>query len=129
LGALLRPGGIFIASVMPPFSLSETAAFLSHLHLRAAFRRLSRGPLMARFHGAHVATYYHSQSAFRRAFHERFAHLETLGLAVLTPPPNFTNANTRTGIPLLERLDRWVAPLPLFRVIGDHYVIVLRRLP
>ncbi|HUI65436.1 MAG TPA: class I SAM-dependent methyltransferase [Bacteroidota bacterium] len=129
LGALLHPGGIFIASVMPRFSLSETAAFLSHLHLRSAFRRLSRGPVMARFHGAHVATYYHSHRAFRSAFRERFVHLETVGLAVLTPPPNFTRANRRAGITLLEHLDRWAAPLPLFRVIGDHYAIVLRRIP
>ena len=127
LGGILKPGGIFIATVMPSFCLWETAAFLARLRWRKAFRRLSPEGTIADLHGGHVRTYYHSPAAFRRAFSPYFDHVRTLGLVILMPPPNFTRASALTG--LMGGVDDLVAGLPLFRSIGDHYSIILRRKP
>jgi SAM-dependent methyltransferase len=125
MGDLLRPGGIFIATVMPRFCLWETAAFLARFQGRKAFRRLSRRGTVADLHGGRVATFYHSPGDFRRAFSRAFDHVRTLGLAIFMPPPNFTRARALTH--LMGGVDDIVAGLPFFRAIGDHYSIVLRR--
>ena len=125
LGDLLKPGGIFIATVMPPFCLWETGAFIARLRWRKAFRRLSRNGTVADLHGGQVRTYYHSPGSFRRAFAPYFRHVQTLGLAILMPPPNFTRAQGLTGI--MGGIDDLIAGLPLVRSIGDHYSIVLKR--
>ncbi len=129
LAALIKPGGYFIAVVMPAFCLCETAAFLVRLRWREAFRRKAQGGTLANLHGCHVRTYYHSPRAFLSAFTSHFEHVTTIGLAVVLPPPNFTRAYARLGrsLPLLQRVDDVVARLPLFRAIGDHYVMILRR--
>ena len=129
LGALVKPGGFFIATVMPPFCLWESASFLFRFQIRQAFRRQSRYGTLANLHGGEVRTYYHSPRAFRGIFAPFFDHVMTLGMAVFTPPPNFTRAyaTIRSGLRLLEALDDVLAGIPPFRSIGDHYVIVLRR--
>jgi len=131
LSALVKPGGFFIATVMPAFCLVETAAYLVRLRWRDAFRRRIRGGTLADLHGGHVRTFYHSPRAFLSAFTSHFEHVTTRGLAVLLPPPNFARAYARLGrsLSLLERADNAVARLPLLRSIGDHYVMVLRRRP
>ena len=125
LAAILRPGGTFIATVMPPFCLWETAAFLARFRWKQAFRRLAPGGTIADLHGGHVRTFYFTPGAFRRAFAHDFTHVSTLGLAVFMPPPNFTRLGALTG--LMGSVDDAVGGFPLIRAIGDHYTIVLRR--
>jgi len=125
LAAIMRPGGTFIATVMPPFCLWETAAFLARCRFRKAFRRLSGGGTLADLHGGHVRTYYFTPGMFRRAFAHDFDHVRTLGLAILMPPPNFTRLSALTNV--MGTVDDILAGLPLIRAIGDHYTIVLRR--
>jgi hypothetical protein len=110
---------------MPSFCLWETAAFLAKLRPGKAIRRFSPRGTVADLHGGRVRTYYHSPGKFRRAFSRDFEHVRTLGLAILVPPPNFTRMGALTGV--LGGFDDVVAELPLFRSIGDHYSIVLRR--
>jgi ubiquinone/menaquinone biosynthesis C-methylase UbiE len=131
LGGLVKPGGFFIATVMPSFCLWETVAFATRFRWRDAFRRKSGEGTLASLHGARVRTYYHSARAFSAAFAEYFEPVKTVGLAVLLPPPNFEHAYALLGrsLHLLESVDEAVAGLPLFRSIGDHYVMVLRRKP
>ncbi len=129
LGVLVRPGGYFIATVMPSFCLWETVSYLARLQWRGAFRRAGRGGTLARLHGGLVRTYYHSPRAFFKNFAADFELIRIVGLAVLLPPPNFARAYALLGprLRLLESIDGAVAGLPLFRSIGDHYVMVLRR--
>jgi SAM-dependent methyltransferase len=129
LGRLLRPGACLIATVMPSFCLWETLSSLLRFRWRQAFRRQARGGTVADLHGGRVRTYYHSPHSFRAAFGKDFEHVRTIGLAILTPPPNFIRAYTLLGdaISLLERVDDVVAGFPPFASIGDHYAIVLRR--
>jgi len=125
LAAIIRPGGTFIATVMPRFCLWETAAFLARFRWGKAFRRLTPGGTLADLHGGHVRTFYFSPAAFRRAFAQYFSHVQTLGLAVFMPPPNFTRLGALTGI--MGGVDDLVAGLPLVRAVGDHYTVVLKR--
>jgi len=129
LGALIRPGGYFIAAVMPPLCLWESGAFLSRLRWRDAVRRFSRGGTPALLHGGTVRTYYFSPRFFRAAFARHFEHVKTMGLSIFTPPPNFEGVYARLGssVKLLERLDDLLCQVPPFRAIGDHYAIVLKR--
>ncbi|MGA9120097.1 MAG: class I SAM-dependent methyltransferase [Bacteroidota bacterium] len=129
LADLLRPDGIFIGVVMPPFCLWETSAFLLRGKWRLAFRRTARGGTPANVHGGTVRTFYYSPRRFAAAFADHFDHVATVGLAVFLPPPNFGRTYSLLGkrIGLFERLDDTVAAWPLFRSIGDHYAIVLRR--
>jgi len=125
LAAVLRPGGTFIATVMPPFCLWETAAYLARFRWKQAFRRLAPGGRVADLHGGHVRTFYFTPGAFRRAFSRDFTHVRTLGLAIFMPPPNFRRFGALTGV--MGGVDDVVAGIPLIRAIGDHYTIVLRR--
>jgi len=125
LAAVIRPGGVFIATVMPRFCLWETAAFLGRLRWKQAFRRLTPGGTIADLHGGHVRTFYFSPRGFRRAFSREFAHVRTLGLAIFMPPPNFPRLGALTDI--MGGVDDLVAGIPLIRAIGDHYTVVLRR--
>lgn len=129
LGALVKPGGYFIATVMPSFCLWETVSYLARLRWGDAFRRARGEGTLARLHGGLVRTYYHSPRAFFKNFAGEFELIKVVGLAVLLPPPNFARAYALLGsrLQLLESIDGAVAGLPLFRSIGDHYVMVLRR--
>jgi len=129
IGALVKPGGYFIATVMPSFCLWETATFLCRLQWSQAFRRQSRNGIIANVHGGSVRTYYHSPRKFRSAFAPCFEHMKTIGLAVFMPPPNHVRAYRLLGrnIRVLETLDSMLNEVAPFSSIGDHYVTVLRR--
>jgi len=125
LALVIRPGGIFVATVMPPFCLWETASFLARFRWKSALRRLTPGGTLADLHGGHVRTFYFTPGRFRRAFSGSFTHVRTTGLAIFMPPPNFTRLGVLTGI--MGGVDDIVAGIPLIRGIGDHYTVVLRR--
>jgi ubiquinone/menaquinone biosynthesis C-methylase UbiE len=129
LGKVIRSGGYFIATLMPPFCLWESAAFLARFRWRQAFRRMTKGGVDADLHGGKVHTTYYAPRTFRVFFAEDFDHVRTIGLAIVTPPPNFARTATILGrnLRLLEHLDDLVAGIPPFTSMGDHYTIVLRR--
>ena len=129
LGGVVKRGGFFIATVMPPFCPWETLAFLARLQWRSSLRRMARGGTLATLHGGVVRTYYHSPRALAAAFAPYFDHVRTFGLVVMLPPPNSARAYKWLGPArrLLETADDVVAGWPLFRSMGDHYVTVLRR--
>lgn len=129
LASLVKPGGYFIATVMPGFCLWETAAFLSRFQIRNAFRRRRAGGVTANLHGGKVQTFYHGPRKFEEAFAPYFERVDLMGLNILTPPPNSTNAYASMPrlIKILEKVDDSLARLPFFSSIGDHYLMVLRR--
>jgi SAM-dependent methyltransferase len=131
LARLIRPGGFFIATVMPPFCLWESASYALRLDWRGAVRRFGRSGVLAHVHGGSVRTYYHSPGKFIKACAPHFDHVSTLGLAVLLPPPNFvrTYEALGRGTRILARADRLASRLPGLRNFGDHYAMILKRKP
>jgi ubiquinone/menaquinone biosynthesis C-methylase UbiE len=129
LAALVKPGAYMIATVMSDFCLWETLAMLSRLRWSAAIRRSAHGGIPANLGGETVTTYYYPPARFVEAFGENFHAVEILGLNILTPPLNHFRAYRllRPLLPILYAVDEVVAPLPIFRRIGDHYIAVLRR--
>jgi ubiquinone/menaquinone biosynthesis C-methylase UbiE len=129
LSTLVKPGGYFIATVMPDFCLWETLSMLLHFRWSTAFRRLSPGGTLANVHGTMVPTYYYAPSRFIRSFSDSFSLVGLSGLNIFTPPPGHRRANDllKPVLPIMNRIDRAVASLPLARRIGDHYIVVLCR--
>jgi ubiquinone/menaquinone biosynthesis C-methylase UbiE len=129
LASILKPGAFFIATVMSPVCLWETLASICRLRWGRAFRRMRKGGTVANVHGGSVRTFYYWPGTFQGLFAPYFEPVKTLGLAIVTPPPNSTSAYALAGkaIQLMEYIDDAVAPVPLLNSLGDHYVAVLRR--
>ena len=125
----LKPGGYAIAVVMPPFSLWETFAYAFRGKIREAIRRIRPNGTETQFSGNKFTVYYFSRRRMSEAFSEQFDVVETYALNVLSPPPHAWNIRRRfphltAG---LEKIDDLTCHLPLFRSIGDHTVIVMRK--
>lgn len=101
LASILRPGARFVAVVMPPFCLWETAWHLLGGDAARATRRWR--PTTARIGGAAQPVWYPSAHRLRRELQPWFAqrHVEGLG--------------------------RRLSAIPLSYLWADHYVIVLER--
>jgi ubiquinone/menaquinone biosynthesis C-methylase UbiE len=124
-----KPGGHFVAVVMPPFCLWEMVAGLARLNVKAAFRRLHKNVAATGFRGKTFTVYYHSSRGFAAAFSRSFTVETVRGLNIISPPPHATRFVARfPGFSRrLERIEPAISSLPLLRSMGDHFVIVLRR--
>jgi len=125
----LRPGGYFVAVVMSRMSLWEIVAGAARLNLSAAFRRLG-GTVPARgFRGNTFAVTYYSPGSFTAFFSRWFSVRHLRGMNIFSPPPHAVRFRTRHPLlsSLLERWEPHVAALPIFRSVGDHFMIVLQR--
>lgn len=126
---LLAPGGVFIAVVMPPLSLWETAAALIRIRPGSAFPRLRKNVLATGFSGKTFAVFYHSIKRLKRAFAPNCSLERMFGLSVISPPPHantFSRRFSRLSV-FLEATELRIASWPLVRSLGDHYVAVFRK--
>lgn len=130
IGAKLKPGGIFAASIIGRVCPWEIALY----GLRRDFRRLrvrfSPGFVPVPFYGRTVWTRYYSprevESLFARAGFERRA-LRALGL--LVPPPyleGFARRHPRL-LSALANLEDGVGSFPGLRQWGDHFLLVMAK--
>jgi SAM-dependent methyltransferase len=131
LADLVRPGGALVLSVINRWCPAEVAWFALHGEWRAAARRWG-GPIeAAAFPGGpkDVTTWYYSRGDVERAFSPGFhvEHVEALPL--LWPPPYLDFLVLRFGrlFRALEPVERWAAPRPVLRELGDHTLLRLRR--
>ncbi|MGA3243569.1 MAG: class I SAM-dependent methyltransferase [Bacteroidota bacterium] len=129
VAAKLKPGGYFIAVIMPSFSLWETIAYGYRGRIKEAFRRMKPDGTETQFYGNPFMVYYFSPREVVRAFDPDFEIIETYSLNVFSPPPHAWKIAARFPIltAISERIDDLISHLPLFRSIGDHNVIVLRK--
>lgn len=129
LAGLVRPGGRVILVVMPHLCLWEAGWNLVRLRPRAAFRRLSRGPVPARIGDQPLSIWYHGAAALRQAFAGNFAcdTIRPIGLAV--PPSALEPVFARRPglIARLEAVDRRLARCGWLAGCADHLLIDLRR--
>ena len=125
----LKPGGYFVAVIMPSFSLWETLAYAYRGKIKEAFRRMKPEGTETQFYGNRFVVYYFSPNAVARALAPAFEVTETYALNVFSPPPHAWKIAARfpTLTPISERIDSVICHAPFFRGIGDHSVIVLRK--
>jgi SAM-dependent methyltransferase len=129
VAARLKPGGYFIAVIMPPFSLWETIAYGYRGKFREAFRRLRRSGTETQFNGNQFTVFYYSLRDVAQACAEEFEVIESYSLNVISPPPHAWKVAARYPrlTSFLEKTDSMFCHLPFYRAIGDHNVVVLRK--
>ncbi|MBI2618738.1 MAG: class I SAM-dependent methyltransferase [Ignavibacteriales bacterium] len=131
IAGVTAPGGFFLGVVMPPVSLWEILANALRGKWRQALRRLGNGAPATGFKGKSFTVFYHSHKKIQNAFRPWFEPCRIRGLNVISPPPHALRFSSRWTLfsRFLVRVDRFVAILPFFRILGDHTMIVLRRNP
>jgi SAM-dependent methyltransferase len=125
----LRPGGRFVAVVMPKLCPLEVALFLARGDLRTAVRRFARAPV-ADVEGARFPIRYYGAGDFDRALGAGFRRVETRSLGLVLPPPRFGAALARAPrlLRALTAVEDTIAGLPGLRWMGDHVVLAYQRL-
>ncbi|MBN1247770.1 MAG: methyltransferase domain-containing protein [Anaerolineae bacterium] len=135
LSRLVRPGGAVVCGVMGRFYLFEMLWYLARGRPRQSLRRLRGGWQEAPVAGRngrqmHVATRYLGVREIHRAVGEQFVVEEIRALPLVMPPPYAAELYARYPglIARLEGLDRALRRRWPFRLLGDHLVVVFRRL-
>lgn len=126
----LVPGGILVASVIGRVCPWELALYLAKGDLRRAFVRFRSNPVRVPLKNGTVWTQYVTPTAFSRAFASAgFVEREREGLGTVGPPPYLTALAVRRPrlVSQLLAADAAVGRLPLFRSVGDHFLIVVQR--
>jgi len=117
----VRRGGRFVAVVMAPFCLWETAWYAVHGDLRRATRRWR--PATATIGGRTLPVWYPSARTLEKAMGPCFGLRHCEGLGTLLPPSSLSG--------LVARWPDWPAGLdrrmPLGQYWADHYIAVFER--
>jgi SAM-dependent methyltransferase len=127
LAPLVRPGGkvlLVIFGVCPP---GEWVVQLLRGDPRAAFRRASRGVVVARMGGREFPVRYHRGRDVVRAMAPAFRLTRRVGIGIFVPPSAAEPwiSGHPAILQALERLDRIVSrPLAIF---GDHVLYEFER--
>lgn len=125
---LLLPKGRFIAVIMPRVCLWESFYFLLKFRFRQAFRRLSRGSVIADLQGTTVKTWYYSPGQIKKwaATHFKPAGLKPIGIAL--PPSYLENffSGKRRMLSLLNGAEKRLNKLRFLSRFADHYIIDLQ---
>jgi SAM-dependent methyltransferase len=128
LDQALRPGGRFVAVVMPRICPLEVALFLARGDIRTALRRFQSEPV-ADVEGRQFPIRYYGAGDFDRALGGAFRRIESRSLGLVLPPPRFGEALARTPrlLRALTALEDTVAGWPVARRAGDHVMVVYER--
>ncbi len=131
LAALIRPGGIVVASVMNRFHMFEAMWYLAHARPGQAVRRWggrSQAKVSTETSEA-MQTWYYTPGHLARVLAPYFELTYCRALPFLLPPPYL--ASLWDKYPRFwERLavvEEQLAPRWPFRGLGDHFLVVLRR--
>jgi ubiquinone/menaquinone biosynthesis C-methylase UbiE len=128
LAAILKPGSPLLICMSTRFCAWEVLWYLLHGNPRKAFRRWS-GHTTAKVGEFNVDVYYPTLRRLRQIFAPYFIMQACSGIGVAVPPSYIEPVIRRR--PWLLRLfcsiDKVIASLPWFRVIGDHMLIRFER--
>lgn len=126
---LVKPGGTVTLVVLPKFCLWEFL-LLFRGHFKTAFRRFAgKKGAQAHIEGAHFRCWYYNPSFIRKKLKANFDVVALEGLCTIVPPSyieNFAVKHPRLYRSLVKKEDRWKSSWP-WRVIGDYYIITLRK--
>jgi SAM-dependent methyltransferase len=127
----LRPGGVFVASVIGRICPWEIALYAARRDWRRVRVRFAPQLTPVPLEGRTVWTRYYAPAAFERAFvRAGFARVARRGLGVFAPPPYlqaFADRHRRATA-ALQRLDDTLGGWPGVRALGDHFLVVMRRM-
>ncbi|GJQ20946.1 MAG: hypothetical protein HBSIN02_13010 [Bacteroidia bacterium] len=131
VAGVTKPGGYFLAVIMPRVSLWEIIAGLTRFDLRSAFRRMRKSAPSTGFGGHTFQVHYFSLRALLREASQWFTTRWIRGVWILSPPPHAESFRRRLpGLSsFLARIERRIAKLPIFRALGDHVMILFQRAP
>jgi SAM-dependent methyltransferase len=131
LAALVRPGGALVVSIINRWCPAEVAWYAAHGRWREAARRWGGPVHAAAYPGGprDVVTWYHARREIERAFAAAFRVEHAEALPLLWPPPYLDSlvARFEAFFHALEPVERWAAPRPILRDLGDHVLMQLRR--
>jgi SAM-dependent methyltransferase len=125
----LKPGGIFVASIIGRVCPWEIALYGLRRDWKRLAVRFSREFVPVPFYGRTVWTKYYRPAEVARTFASAgFEPLTLRSLGLLTPPPYLEGFAARHPrfLQLLESLEDRVAHVPGLRQWGDHFLIVMR---
>ncbi len=126
---LLKPGGMVVLVVLPPFCLWETLLMFRG-KFKTAFRRFfSSHGRKAKIDGAFFTCWYYSPGFISRALNRKFELMELEGLCTLVPPSyieNFTEKFPGLYSRLCKMENKLKRKWP-WKYIGDYYVISLQK--
>jgi ubiquinone/menaquinone biosynthesis C-methylase UbiE len=130
LAALLPARASLVVCLSTRFCLWEVLWFLFHGNVRKAFRRFS-GHATAKVGEYSVDVYYPTLRRLKKLFSPSFALRSCMGVGVAVPP-SYVETWIRSHpklLGLLGAIDRIIATLPGFRVLGDHMLLHFERMP
>jgi SAM-dependent methyltransferase len=130
IASRLRSGSVLIASVIGRICPWELALYGARGNWTRARIRFAADPVCVPLNGQTVWMRYYTPAEFERVFAAAgFVRVELRGLGVFGLPPYleaFARRHARvTGV--LTRVDDCVGGWPLFRSLGDHFLIVMKK--
>ena len=126
---LIKPGGVLVFTVIGRICPWEIAHYLRHWNWARLRIRYARGFVPVGMNKHTVWTHYYAPREFHRAFKRDFALTHFRGLCLFAPPPYLSWMRERhpRWHERLWRVDRTVAAWPVFRGLGDHFLIIMRK--
>ena len=129
LSPLLKPGGLITLVILPKFCLWETLLVFKGKFKTATRRLFSSNGVLSHVEGAYFKCWYYSPGYIMRRLKKDFELERIEGLCTLVPPSymeQFAEKHPRVYASLVEKENRWRGKWP-WRVIGDYYIITMRK--
>jgi len=128
LARLVVPHAPVVLCLSTRFCVSEMLWFLFQGKPRKSFRRTS-GHATANIGDFSVNVYYPTLRELTRSFSPWFRLRSTKGIGVTVPPSYLESVihGRPRLLAYLRTIDRHIAHLPLFRVLGDHMLLHFER--
>ncbi len=126
---LLKPGGLITLVILPKFCLWETLLILKGKFRTATRRMFSSKGILSHVEGAYFKCWYYSPRYVTRRLKKHFELESIEGLCTLVPPSymeQFAEKHTRAYSYLIEKEGKLKRSWP-WRVIGDYYIITMRK--
>ena len=132
LAPLMKPGGIALFTVIGRWCPWEMAHYARKRRWARLKVRFDRSITPVGMNGHTIWTRYHTPREFVREWVGTQGTWELVsyeGLSTFVPPPYLTSMATNhpRTFRTMERLDHATAAWPVFRNLGDHFLVVLRR--
>jgi ubiquinone/menaquinone biosynthesis C-methylase UbiE len=130
LARLLRPGATAMLCMMGRHCAWELAWYLAHGNPQKAFRRISRGKIIARLAPeATVRVHYPSVNSVIRLFSPEFRLKAWKGIGITIPPSYLESVVNRYPwrVRWMMRADSLFENTPIARGLADHVLLTFER--